>query len=347
MNSFGHIFKITTWGESHGPAVGVVIDGCPSGIELGPDEITAYLKNNDRPIEAIATKRVESNIAELLSGINNGKTIGTPISILIKNNDIKKEDYKDIEEVFRPGHGDYTYFKKYNITKISGGGRASGRECIARLAAGYVAEKIIKKNYKNFEIKTEIIEIAGLKITDEKTKLNAIKKAQEIGKLDDSTGGKVKLTVSGIPAGVGEPVFDGIDAKIASALMSIGSVKSVSIGLGSECSKYCGSDFNDNFTINNNEISFISNNNGGILAGITNGNDLEVILSVKPTPSINTVKIGATNNNDLQKIKIKGRHDINITPRIAPIAKAMISLVLVDELIICGKICKDKFDEKQ
>lgn len=342
MNSFGYIFKITTWGESHGPAVGVVIDGCPSGIELDQDEITAYLKNNDRPIEEIATKRVEPNSVELLSGINNGKTIGTPISILIKNKDIKKEDYKDIEEVFRPGHGDYTYYKKYNITKISGGGRASGRECITRLAAGYIAEKIIKKIYNNFEIKTEIIEIAGIKITDEPTKLNAIRKAQEIGKLDDSTGGKIKLIVSGIPAGVGEPVFDGIDAKIASALMSIGSVKSVSIGLGNECSKYCGSDFNDNFTINNNEISFISNNNGGILAGITNGNNLEVILSVKPTPSINTVKIGATNNNNLQKIKIKGRHDINITPRIAPIAKAMISLVLVDELIICGKICKDK-----
>ncbi len=342
MNSFGYIFKITTWGESHGPAVGVVIDGCPSGIELDPDEITTYLKENDRPIEEIATKRVEPNFVELLSGINNGKTIGTPISILIKNKDIKKEDYKDLEDVFRPGHGDYTYYKKYNITKISGGGRASGRECITRLAAGYIAEKIIKKIYKDFEIKTEIIEIAGIKITDDITKLNAIKKAQEIGKLDDSTGGKVKITVSGIPAGVGEPVFDGIDAKIASALMSIGSVKSVSIGLGIECSKYCGSDFNDDFTINNNEISFLSNNNGGILAGITNGNNLEVILSVKPTPSINTVKIGATNNNNLQRIKIKGRHDINITPRIAPIAKAMVSLVLVDELIICGKICKDK-----
>ena len=277
-----------------------------------------------------------------LSGINHGKTIGTPISILIKNNDVKKNDYKKIKTIFRPGHGDYTYFKKYNITNITGGGRASGRECITRLAAGFIAEKIINQFYNNFNVKTEIIDIAGEKITDEISKIKAIDKAKKIGELNDSTGGKIKITISGIPAGVGEPVFDGIDAKISGALMSIGSVKSVSIGSGSESSNYHGSQFNDDFTIVNNEISFVSNNNGGTLAGITNGHELEIILTVKPTPSINKIKIGIAEDNKLQKIKINGRHDINITPRIAPIARAMICLVIIDNLMMCGKICKDK-----
>ena len=342
MNTFGNIFKISCWGESHGPAVGVVIEGCPSGVELDNDEISEYLKINDRPIPEIATKRIEPNNVEILSGVSSGKTLGTPISILIKNEDIKKEDYKNLENVFRPGHGDFTYFTKYNMCGIPGGGRASGRECITRLAAGYVAEKIIKQIYKDFEIKTEIIEIAGIKINDETSRQKAIKKAKEIGRLNDSTGGKIKITISGIPAGVGEPVFDGIDAKVTSALISIGSVKSVSIGLGDESSGYCGSDFNDNFALNNNEISFATNNNGGILSGITNGDRLEIIITIKPTPSINSIKIGVTKDKKLKSIKIYGRHDINITPRIAPIARAMICLVLIDSLILCGKICKDK-----
>jgi chorismate synthase len=336
------MFKITTWGESHGPAMGVVIDGCPSGLNLDSGELSEYLKKTDRPIPEIATKREEPNNVELLSGINFGKTIGTPISIIIKNSDVKSKDYKNIETVFRPGHGDYTYYKKYNITNITGGGRASGRECITRLAAGYIAEKIIKQIYNDFKITTKIIDLSGINITNKTTKSKALKKTKEIGKMNDSTGGKLKITISGIPAGVGEPVFDGIDAKITSALMSIGSVKSVSIGLGSESSNYCGSVYNDDFTIKNDEISFTSNNNGGILAGITNGDSLEIILTVKPTPSINSVKIGATKNKKLQMIKIKGRHDINITPRIAPIAKAMICLVMIDNLMISGKICKDK-----
>jgi chorismate synthase len=342
MNSFGDIFKITTWGESHGPAMGVVIDGCPSGLVINEDELSNYLIKNDRPIPEIATKRKEKNRVEFLSGVNRGKTIGTPISILIKNNDVKKKDYKKIKTVFRPGHGDYTYFKKYNITNITGGGRASGRECITRIAAGYIAEKIIKHFYNKFEVKTKLIDIAGIKITDEFSKLNAINKAKKIGKLNDSTGGKLKITISGIPAGIGEPVFDGIDAKIAGALMSIGSVKSVSIGSGGESSNYFGSQFNDDFKIVNDEISFVSNNNGGTLAGITNGHKLEIILTVKPTPSINITKTGATEDNKIQKIKINGRHDINITPRIAPIAKAMICLVIIDNLMICGRICKDR-----
>ncbi|MBN2546406.1 MAG: chorismate synthase [Spirochaetes bacterium] len=342
MNSFGNIFKITTWGESHGPAVGVVIDGCPSGLPLNQYELTSYLKENDRPILEIATERKEPNEVELLSGINEGRTLGTPISIVIKNIDFIKKDYSNITTVFRPGHGDYTYYKKYNINSITGGGRASGRECIARLAAGYIAEKIIKTHFNNFSINTEIIELAGIKIKNENTKNKALNKVLKISKRKDSTGGAIKITVSGIPSGIGEPVFQGIDSRIAGALISIGSVKSVDIGRGRECSKYSGSDFNDDFDIQNGEIKFKSNNNGGILAGISTGYDLEIKISVKPTPSIGLVKTGITADNHLKEISVNGRHDKNITPRVAPIARAMICLVITDFLMLCGKINKDK-----
>jgi len=342
MNSFGNIFKILTWGESHGPAMGVVIDGCPSGLPLNQYELTNYLKENDRPIVEIATERSEPNEVELLSGINEGRTLGTPISIVIKNIDFIKKDYSNIATVFRPGHGDYTYYKKYNINNITGGGRASGRECISRLAAGYIAEKIIKSHFNNFSINTEIIELAGIEIKDEWSKKRAINKVLEISKRKDSTGGALKISITGLPPGIGEPVFEGIDSRIAGALMSIGSVKSVEIGRGRDCAKYLGSDFNDDFDIENDEIKFKTNNNGGILAGISTGCNLEITITVKPTPSIGKVKTGLMPDKNLTKISVGGRHDKNITPRIAPIARAMISLVIIDNLMLCGKINKDK-----
>ncbi len=342
MNSFGNIFKILTWGESHGPAMGVVIDGCPSGLPLNQYELTNYLKENDRPIVEIATERSEPNAVELLSGINDGRTLGTPISIIIKNIDFIKKDYATIATVFRPGHGDYTYYKKYNINNITGGGRASGRECISRLAAGYIAEKIIKSHYNSFSINTEIIELAGIEIKDERSRKIAINKALEISKRKDSSGGALKITVAGVPPGIGEPVFEGIDSRIAGALMSIGSVKSVEIGRGRDCSKYLGSDFNDDFDIENDEIKFKTNNNGGILAGISTGCNLEITITVKPTPSIGKPKTGLMPDKNLTTISVAGRHDKNITPRIAPIARAMICLVIIDSLMLCGKISKDK-----
>jgi chorismate synthase len=342
MNSFGNLFKITTWGESHGEAVGVVIDGCPAGLQLNEKEITSYLQENDRPIVELATERNEPNVARILSGVYKDRTIGTPISILIKNCDVKKGDYNSISEVFRPGHGDFTYHQKYDIPVLSGGGRASGRECITRIAAGYIAEKIIAHYLKDFAISTEIESLAGLMINDGKSRSLAVKKCLEIAENGDSTGGTIRITVSGIPSGIGEPVFHGINSTIAQGLMSIKTIKSIEIGSGRSCSEMSGSEFNDEFCITGEKIGFANNNCGGILSGITNGNDIIVRISVKPTPSIKIKKDFATMDNKIRKMSVNGRHDKNITPRIGPIAKAMISVVLLNYLMIAGIIPRDR-----
>lgn len=342
MNSLGKIFKITTWGESHGIGMGVVIDGCPAGLPLRADEITDYLKKNDRPILEIATERDEPDEVQIFSGVYQEQTLGTPISIFIKNCDVVKNDYNMVKNIFRPGHGDYTYHLKYQAPYISGGGRASGRECITRLAAGYIAEKVIKSKFENFSIETKIISLAAIPIIDKNSLEQGVKKAVEIANSCDSSGGMIKIIVANVPGGIGEPVFDGIDSQIASVLMGIGGVKSVEIGLGRKCADVRGSKYNDDFSIKNKSIGFASNNSGGILSGITNGGELVVTIAVKPTPSIKMLKTGATSDRKLKNIGVRGRHDKNITPRIAPIARAMISLVILDNLMLAGKICKDR-----
>lgn len=341
MNSFGTIFKITTWGESHGPAMGVVIEGCPAGLTLNTDELTTYLQAYDRPIPGLATERVEPNNAEILSGVHNGITLGTPLSIMIKNENVHTYDYKKLDSVFRPGHGDYTYFIKHNVPNPTGGGRSSGRECITRLAAGYVAEKVIKHFINHFSIKAYVKALAGIRIIDNETRTQAIKKAAQIASKGDSTGGLVKIRIRGLPPGIGEPVFGGIDAKLAAAFMSIGAVKSVEIGKGTKSSVARGSEFNDDFCKKGFKVRFKTNNNGGVLSGITTGEELTAMISVKPTPSIRLPKTGLNTKGKLKEVVVTGRHDKNITPRIAPIARAMASLCILDHLMITGKISKD------
>jgi chorismate synthase len=336
------MFKITTWGESHGKAVGVIIDGCPSGLDISEKEITDYLQSNDRPIVELATERNEPNQAEILSGIYAGKTLGTPISIIIRNSDIKKNDYDKISDVYRPGHGDFTYHVKYDTPVLSGGGRASGRECITRLAAGFIAEKIIRHYLKDFTVSTEITSLAGIKISNNLLEKEAIKKCLELAVKGDSTGGTIHITIKGVPAGIGEPVFNGINAILAHALMSIRAIKSIEIGSGRNCAEMTGSAHNDQFCFENGTLGFKGNNAGGILSGITNGNDIEISLAVKPTPSIKIEQDFASLNKKIKKTSVNGRHDKNITPRIAPIAKAMINIVLLDSLMISGIILKDK-----
>ena len=344
MNSFGTIFKITTWGESHGKAMGLVIDGCPSGLEITEDELTEYLYKNDRPVVELATERDEPNKTNFLSGVYDGKTIGTPISIVIMNNDVKSKDYKSIEKTFRPGHGEYGYFLKYNSLYLSGGGRASGRECIARIAAGYFAEKIIKTKYEEYRVLGKILSLAGIDIIDQKSFDQALESSLKTATMGDSTGGTIGIIIEGIPNGLGEPIFDGIDSKLASAMMSIGSVKSVEIGAGKNAASSKGSEFNDDFTINDNKASLITNNCGGALGGITVETPIDITLSVKPTPSIKIEKTGLSENKELKKISVNGRHDKNITPRIIPIARAMASLVILDCLMLSGKISKDRLE---
>ncbi|MCG8572010.1 MAG: chorismate synthase [Spirochaetes bacterium] len=342
MNTFGNQFRITTWGESHGPAIGVVIDGCPAGLSINNEELSLFLGQNDRPIPELATGRCEANQAVILSGLDNHITLGTPISILIENTDYCRKDYEQINQVFRPGHGDYTYFKKYGTPTQSGGGRASGRECVCRIASGYIAGKLIAQILPHFEIHSELTKLAGMDISDPADWEKAVNRAMQIGYAGDSSGGVIRITVKGLPAGLGNPVFGGMNACLAAGLLSIGSVKSLEIGAGKSSADSIGSDFQDDFIETKEGLGFDSNQHGGILAGITSGEDLVLTLAVKPTPTINLPKNGATPGGKIKTISINGRHDKNITPRIIPVAEAMIKLIVVDQLIICGYLNKDR-----
>ena len=338
MNTHGTLFRVTTWGESHGKAVGAVIDGCPANLPLDEGEIRDHLRRDDRPIPEIATARAEPNEARILSGTWRGRTLGTPICIAVPNADAESSDYAPLEGVFRPGHGDFACHAKYGTDPIPGGGRASGRECIARLAAGCVAEKLMRAVLPAVTIRARITELAGMRVEDDRGLLRAVAEAARQRDLGDSTGGIVEVVAEGLPAGLGEPVFGALDAALASALMSIGAVKSVEIGAGAACAASVGSRFNDGFCLTAGGLGFSSNRAGGILAGIATGAPIVARIAVKPTPSIAAAQVGATVGGELREIRVRGRHDANVTPRVAPIARAMTALVLVDMLMIAGRI---------
>ncbi len=342
MNTHGTLFRVTTWGESHGKAVGAVIDGCPANLPLDDGEICDHLRRNDRPIPEIATSRVEPNEAQILSGTWRGRTLGTPICIAVANADAESSDYAPLEGLFRPGHGDFSYYAKYGTQSVPGGGRASGRQCIARLAAGYVAEKLMRAVLPAVTISARITGLAGVAVEDEGTLRRAVEAAAGQRDLGDSTGGIVEVVAEGLPAGLGEPVFGRLDSALASALMSIGTVKSVEIGAGAACAASAGSRFNDAFCLGTQGLGFSSNRAGGILAGIGTGAPIVARLAVKPAPSIVAAQVGATVGGELREISVRGRHDANVTPRVAPIAAAMTALVLVDMLMIAGRIPRER-----
>ena len=342
MNSTGNLYRITSWGESHGPAMGVVIDGCPANIPLNPNEIQKYLAENDRPLSELATGRIEPNSVRILSGLYKNRTLGTPISILIKNENVKKSDYSNVSHKYRPGHGEYSYYLKYDHSYLTGGGRASGRECISRLASGYIAEKIIKTAYPDFCINTHVLMLAGQKIDNCQAYEKAVERCLHIAKKGDSSGGVISLVIKNIPTGIGEPVFNGLDAQLTSALMSIGAVRAVEIGSGKQSAYAIGSEFNDDFTDNIDQAPFVSNHHGGIISGISTGADIVLKLYIKPTPSIEKIKNGISGEGEIKPISVKGRHDKNITPRIGPIASAMAAIIIVNALMTSGKISKDR-----
>lgn len=337
MNTFGNMFRVTTWGESHGRAMGAVIDGCPAGLLLQENELTGFLKEKDRPVEELATARQEPNHVRLLSGVHQNVSLGTPISIVINNEDFRTHDYSNMSRSFRPGHGDITYHRKFKTAPASGGGRASGRECISRLAAGYVAHKIIKSRLYDYCVRSSLASLAGVAIDDRNSYTKAVEKALDISRDKDTTGGEVVLSVSGIPAGLGSPVFHKLDAELASALMSIGGVKAIEIGSGRDSAYLKGSEMNDDFA----HDGFETNNAGGVLAGISTGADLQIKLSVKPTPTIGKKQQGLNTDMEVESIVMKGRHDINFAPRVAVVAEAMIHLVIVDHLMLTGSINRD------
>ncbi len=341
-SSFGKAFHITTFGESHGPAVGVVIQGCPPGLFLDEAVLQAALDKR-KPGQGIAsTRRKEPDTPVILSGIFQGKTTGTPITIVINNTDAHSRSYTDIANLFRPGHGDFTYHKKYGIRDFRGGGRASARETAARVAAGAVAQLVLDRYgiqihsftlalggiaVQNFDVKAaeqndlQCPDMAAVRTMEERIKTMKHK--------GDSLGGTVQITALQVPAGIGEPVFDKLDAEIARAMMGIGAVKAVEIGAGIQAATMTGFENNDQMD----ETGFLSNHSGGILAGISTGEPIVVRVHVKPIPSIQLVQKTLDQQGRPTVISTRGRHDICAIPRINKVCESMLALVITDHLL--------------
>ncbi len=342
-NTFGKLFKITTWGESHGKGVGVVIDGCPPHIPLDESVIQTMLDRRRPGGSAASTSRKEPDRAMIMSGVFEGMTTGTPIMIMVKNKDADSSAYKPYADLYRPGHGDITYQAKYNIRDWRGGGRSSARETVARVAAGAVAKAILEKETK-IQVTAYTIELGGIRAKKRELAVidqnpyycpdleaaleieNRIKTVREKG---DSLGGIVEIAAKGVPAGLGDPVFDKLDADFARALMSIGAVKGVEIGAGFKASRLTGSENNDPIT----PEGFETNNSGGILAGISNGDDIIIRVAVKPIPSITMDQKTVDIANNPATISTRGRHDISAIPRINAVCESMVYLVLADRFL--------------
>lgn len=345
---FGKVFQISTWGESHGKALGVVIDGCPAGIPLCEEDVQHDMDLRKPGSNKYGTKRSESDEIHILSGVFNGKTTGTPISMAVYNQDQQSKDYSQISSVFRPGHADFTFEEKYGFRDYRGGGRSSGRETLCRVAAGSVAKAVLKQlgisfltythsvgtisiNHSNFN-ESEILNNA-LFMPDKQAAEKASVYLDECIKNSDSAGGVVECVVTGLPVGIGEPVFDKLDANLAKAMFSLGAVKGFEIGLGFSAAKINGSENNDTFfAAQNGEISKTTNNCGGVLGGMSDGSPLVFRTAFKPTPSIGQSQKTATNLGENTEISIKGRHDPIIVPRAVIVVEAMAAITIVDLL---------------
>ena len=371
-NSFGKLFKLTTFGESHGEALGCIIDGCPSGIKIDRDAIQnalnrrrpGYNHSNDKNVTG--TTRQEADEVQILSGVFEGFSTGTPICLIIFNARQRSKDYNNIKDVFRPGHADYGYFAKYGIRDYRGGGRASARETAARVAAGAVArallESMLPKSEQPFSVIAYTKEAAGIACHDihlsqiEKNQMRAadawaaekmLEKIEALKRKGDSAGGIIECQITGLPAGLGEPVFDKLDAVLSHAILSIGAVKGIEFGAGFESARMTGSTWNDPMRegIKKSEKTdilnphFSSNNAGGILGGISNGNDIVFRAAVKPVPSIYQTQNTITKEGKNTEILIEGRHDICVCPRIVPVIEAMCYISLAD-LFLQNKVAK-------
>ncbi|HWQ65417.1 MAG TPA: chorismate synthase [Methanospirillum sp.] len=322
MNTQGRSFRVTTFGESHGAAIGAVIDGCPPHIPLSPADIQPFLDRRRPGTSDLVTPRNESDTVEFLSGVFEGKTLGTPIALMIRSLSAHSADYEHLRDLFRPGHADRSYYEKYGVRDHRGGGRSSGRETAARVAAGGVALICLKT--RGITISASIIEIAGTTNVDGFA--DEIRSARERG---DSVGGIISITIAGCPPGIGDPVFGKLDGLLAGALMGIGGVKGVEIGSGFSAARMRGSEHNDEMTPD----GYISNNAGGILGGISTGQEIIIKIAVKPTPSVRKEQQTIDVNGTQQTIIVGGRHDPCIALRIVPVAEAMAALVVMDALL--------------
>lgn len=345
-NIFGSMFRVTTFGESHGNAVGVVVDGCPSRMSLTVEDIQKELDRRKPGQSKLTTQRKESDKAEIISGVFEGKTLGTPIAIVVYNKEYRSKDYDNLKDLFRPGTADFTYHNKYSFRDYRGGGRASGRETVSRVAAGAIAKKLLEyrkctvvahtKEIYGIKAKTfdeSVIEKNPVRCADAKAAVIMEKKVAEISSKGDSVGGIVEIIVKKPPCNVGEPVFDKLDADISKALMSIGAVKGVEIGEGFNVSNLLGSENNDEvYESEEGGLRHRTNHAGGIVGGIANGEDIVIRIAVKPTPSISREQDMCDVFGNEKRVSISGRHDSCICPRIVPVAEAMVAIVLVDHM---------------
>ena len=350
-NTFGHLFKLTSFGESHGDAIGGIIDGCPAGLSIDLDFIQQEL-NRRRPGQSqITTSRNETDQVEFLSGIYQGITLGTPIGFLVKNNNQKSSDYAHLQNVYRPGHADFVYEKKYGVRDYRGGGRSSARETVSRVVAGAVAKLLLKK--ENIIIQAFVKQIGPLKLQIEHQLLNLsltetnnvrcpdaataadmeayILKLKEEG---DTCGGVIQCVIHGVPAGLGEPVFDKLHAELGKAMLSINAVKGFEIGSGFESINKKGSELNDIFEWQGETLQTLTNNSGGIQGGISNGMPVWFNVAFKPVSSIRKEQSVVTSSGESSVLKIEGRHDPCVVPRAVPIVESMAALVIADYLLL-------------
>ena len=346
----GTIFRVSTWGESHGKALGVVIDGCPAGLSLSEADIQPFLDRRKPGQSKYTTPRKEADEIEILSGVFEGRTTGTPISMILYNTSQQSKDYSEIASYYRPGHADYTFDSKYGFRDYRGGGRSSGRETAARVAAGAVAIKILNQlgisitaytrsigdiiidpdNFDSDEINNNLLYMPDKNAADKAGKL-----IEEISKDHDSIGGSIECIVQGVPAGIGDPVFEKLDANLAKSIMSIGAVKGIEIGDGITVSQKKGSENNDQFSLDETgRIIKSTNHAGGILGGISDGNDIVIRAAFKATPSILKEQHTVTTNKEEIEISIKGRHDPVIVPRAVVVVEAMTAITLLDAMLI-------------
>jgi|TARA_B110000438_G_scaffold24015_1_gene22136 chorismate synthase len=342
-NTFGKLFSVTSFGESHGPALGCVVDGCPPGLELTEADMQVDLDRRKPGQSRFTTQRREDDAVKILSGVFEGKTTGTPIGLLIENIDQRPKDYSKIKDQFRPAHADYTYWKKYGIRDYRGGGRASARETAMRVAAGAIAKKFMLSQY-GIQIQGYLSQLGPIKIetvdfaeiennaffcpdASKVAEMEAFMAA--LGKEGNSIGARITVQASNVPAGLGEPVFDRLDADIAKALMSINAVKGVEIGAGFDSIEQKGSEHRDEITPG----GFLGNNAGGVLGGISSGQDILASIALKPTSSIRIPGKSINVNGESDDVVTTGRHDPCVGIRATPIAEAMLALVLMDHLL--------------
>lgn len=350
-DTLGHLFRITTWGESHGGGVGVIIDGCPAGLPIEEKEIQFELDRRKPGQSKITTQRKESDVAHVLSGVFEGVTLGTAISIMVQNTDARAKDYEAFKDLYRPSHADYTYEARYGLRNWKGGGRASARETIGRVAAGAIAKKLLRQHC-NIETLAYVEQIHDIKahvdkntVTFEQIEDNIVrcpdpqrvpvmlKRINEARMSGDSVGGIIGVVVRQTPPGWGDPVFDKLTADLSKALMSLPATRGIEFGMGFDSVSLKGSEHNDPFVYKDNRVRTSTNHSGGIQGGISNGEDIHLRVAFKPTATINFEQSTITRKGVATKLKAKGRHDPCVLPRAVPMVEAMVNLVLADHFL--------------